>query len=128
MIGRWEVEMSLDRLCASINRAVLAATAAALLLTAAEPSALAAPAEPNAKIMKAQTSDATEIAARRYRHYRRGNAAGAAFMGAVLGTMGAIIAEQQRREYYEQYYAPYPYGPYYGRPYRYYGPRYYYPY
>ena len=122
--------MSLDRLRSSINRSVLAATAAALLLTAAGPSALAAPAEPNAKIVKAQAGDATKIAARRHRYYRRGNAAGAAFMGAVLGTMGAIIAEQQRREYYDRYYAPYPYGGpyYYGRPYPYYGPRYYYPY
>ena len=119
--------MSLDKLYSSITRNVLAATAAALLLAGAAPAALAVPAEPNAKIVKTQTSDATEIAARRHRYYRRGNAAGAAFMGAVLGTMGAIIAEQQRREYYDRYYAPYPYGGpyYYSRPYPYYGPRYY---
>ena len=117
------------RLRAFMKRSAWIAMAAALLATAAEPAAFAAPAEPNAKVMKAQTSDSFDfVAARRHRHYYRGNAAGAAFMGAVLGTMGAIIAEQQRREYYEHYYAPYPYGPYYGRPYPYYGPRYYYPY
>ncbi len=120
--------MSLHRLCSSMNRSVLVAMAAALLVTAAEPSALAAPAEPHTKVAKVHTGDATDFsAARRHRrYYRRGNAAGIAFMGAVLGTMGAVIAEQQRREYYERYYAPYPYGPYYyGRPYPYYGPRYY---
>jgi len=118
--------MSLDRLYSSIIRSALAATAAALLLTAAAPSALAVPAEPNAKIVKPQTIDATEVAARRHRRYYRGNP-GAAFMGAVLGTMGAIIAEQQRRDYYDRYYGPYPYGGpyYYGGPYPYYGPRYY---
>jgi len=118
--------MSLDRLRSSIIRSALAATAAALLLTAAAPSALAVPAEPNAKIVKPQAIDATEVAARRHRRYYRGNP-GAAFMGAVLGTMGAIIAEQQRRDYYDRYYGPYPYGGpyYYGGPYPYYGPRYY---
>jgi hypothetical protein len=116
------------RLRASMKRGALVAMAAALLVTAADLAAIAAPAQPSAKIVKAQTGDATDlIAARRHRYYRRGNAAGMAFMGAVLGTMGAVIAEQQRREYYERYYAPYPYGGpyYYGRPYPYYGPRYY---
>ena len=119
--------MSYPRFCPSMKRSVLVALAAALLVTAAEPAAFALPAQPDAKIVKAQIADAVDVvAARRHRYYRRGNAAGAAFMGAVLGTMGAIIAEQQRREYYERYYAPYPYGGpyYYGRPYPYYGPRY----
>jgi hypothetical protein len=124
--------MSYPRFCLAMKRSALAAIAAALLVTAAEPPAFAAPAQPNAKIAQAPTGDATDFsAARRHRHYYRGgSAAGAAFMGAVLGTMGAVIAEQQRREYYENYYAPYPYaGPYYyGRPHPYYGPRYYYPY
>ncbi len=118
-----------SRLLSSVNCRVLVAMAAALLMITAKPTAtVAAPAEPNAKIGAVHVGDATDFsAARRHRRYyvRRGNAAGMAFMGAVLGTMGAIIAEQQRREYYERYYAPYPYGGYYGRPYPYYGPRYY---
>lgn len=123
-----------SRLLSPVNFRVLAAIAAALLMVAAKPTAtVAAPAEPNAKVGTAHVGDATDFsAARRYRRYyvRRGNAAGMAFMGAVLGTMGAVIAEQQRREYYERYYAPYPYGGpyYYGRAYPYYGPRYYSPY
>ncbi len=118
-----------SRLLSSVNRPVLVAMAAALLMITAKPTAtVAAPAEPNAKLGATHLGDATDFsAARRHRRYyvRRGNPAGMAFMGAVLGTMGAIIAEQQRREYYERYYAPYPYGGYYGRPYPYYGPRYY---
>jgi peptidoglycan/LPS O-acetylase OafA/YrhL len=123
--------MSFPRFCPAMKRSALAAIAAALLVASAELAAFAAPAQPNANVAQATTGVATDFsAARRHRYYRRGNAAGAAFMGAVLGTMGAIIAEQQRREYYENYYAPYPYGGpyYYGRPYPYYGPRYYYPY
>jgi hypothetical protein len=115
-------------LLSSVNRSVLVAMVAAVLMMTAKPTAaVAASAEPNAKVGTAHVGDATDFsAARRHRrYYRRGNAAGMAFMGAILGTMGAIIAEQQRREYYERYYAPYPYGGYYGRPYPYYGPRYY---
>ena len=119
------------RLVTSVNRGALVAIAAALLMTAVMPTTtVAAPAEPITKVGAVHGGDATDFsAARRHRrtYVRRGNAAGMAFMGAVLGTMGAIIAEQQRREYYERYYAPYPYGGpyYYGRPYPYYGPRYY---
>jgi hypothetical protein len=118
------------RLITRINRGVLVALASALLMTAVEPTTtVAAPTAPNAQTSASHVDEATDFsAARRHRRYyvRRGNAAGMVFMGAVLGTMGAIIAEQQRREYYERYYAPYPYGGpyYYGRPYPYYGPRY----
>lgn len=57
---------------------------------------------------------------------RRGNAAGAAFVGMAFGMIAGAIAVQQRREYYEDY--GYYYGPsyYYSGPY-YYGRRYYYP-
>jgi hypothetical protein len=119
------------RLITSVNRGAMVAIAGALLVTAVMPTTtIAAPAEPTTKVRAVRGGDATDFsAARRHRrvYVRRGNAAGMAFMGAVLGTMGAIIAEQQRREYYERYYAPYPYGGpyYYGRPYPYYGPRYY---
>ena len=60
-------------------------------------------------------STSTDFSAAR-RRYRGGNAAaGAAVMGMFIGTMGAIIAEQQRRDYYESY-GPryYGYGPGYG--------------
>jgi hypothetical protein len=70
------------------------------------------------------------------RYYRRGpNAAGLAFMGMATGLIAGAIAEQRRREYYEnRYYYGYGPGPYYGPGYGYYGggpyyngPRYYYP-
>lgn len=114
-------------------RCVVATVTAALLLSVVETSpVLAASPQPNGTTVAARgSSDTTDFsAARRHRrvYVRRGNAAGLAFMGAVLGTMGAIIAEQQRRDYYERHY-PYYYGsPYYGAPYPYYGPPRYYPY
>jgi hypothetical protein len=67
------------------------------------------------------SSDATDFsAARRHRYYRRGpSAAGLAFMGMATGLIAGAIAEQRRRDYYENryYYGP---RPYYGGP-RYYG-------
>ncbi|HVR57090.1 MAG TPA: hypothetical protein VMT72_09710 [Pseudolabrys sp.] len=78
------------------------------------------------------SSDATDIsAARRRRHYRGGgNAAGLAFFGMALGTIGAIAAQQQRNDYYNNYnggYGPgyYGGGPYYEGGTPYYGRRYY---
>ena len=75
------------------------------------------------------SSDATDFsAARRRRYYRGGgNAAGLAFFGMALGTIGAIAAQQQRNDYYNYGYGPGYYG---GRPYYYgggpyYGRRYY---
>ena len=72
----------------------------------------------------APSSGSTDFSARR-RYYRGGNAAGLAAMGLMMGTVGAIIAEQQRQDYYNSYgYGYYGYGPpVYYRPY--YGPRYY---
>ncbi len=74
---------------------------------------------------------ATDFSARRKvarRHYRNNNAAGLAFMGMALGTVGAIVAEQRRRDYYRDnyYYGGNPYygGRYYGGP-AYYGGGYY---
>ena len=50
----------------------------------------------------------------------RGNAAGLAFFGMALGTIGAIAAQQQRNDYYNSY--NYGYGPgYYGGGPNYYG-------
>jgi hypothetical protein len=97
----------------------------ALLFTMAEqPPASADPASrPNGVSAASSSSDATDFsAARRRRHYRRGgNAAGLAVMGLAIGAIGAIAAQQQRRDYYDNGYgyAPgyYGGGPYYGRGY-----------
>lgn len=125
------------RLLSSAGRSVVMATIALLVVTMGEPPmATAGPVSPASKGVSAATasSDATDFsAARRRRHYsRRGNAAGLAFMGLAIGTIGAIAAQQQRDEYYNNYgYYGYPQGyygggPYYARPYPYYGRRYYY--
>lgn len=123
------------------GRGVALATAATLFLTAAvPPMAQARPASvaPIGIQNSATASAATDISARKrhthrrhYRHHRGNAAAGAAFMGLALGAMGAIVAEQRRRDYYrDRYY--YGGGPYYGRHYyggpAYYGGPYYYGY
>jgi hypothetical protein len=125
-------------LLSSAGRGVAAAVIAGRVITMAEPMAAASSTNPVAKgvLAAAPSGGATDISARR-RHYRRGDAAGLAFMGMMIGTVGAAIAAQQRRDaYYDYdgygpgYYAPppvyygppvYGYGPYYGRRfYRYY--------
>jgi hypothetical protein len=121
-------------LLASAGRGVVMATIAALVVTMSDPlPAMAGPAVPASKGISATTgsSGATDISSvRRRRHYRNGgSAAGLAFMGMAIGTIGAIAAQQQRNDYYNSYgYGPgyYGGGPYYygGGPY--YGRRYYY--
>jgi hypothetical protein len=120
----------------SAGRNVVMATIAALAVTMTEPPlAIAGPAAPASKGVSATTakSDATDFSsARRRRYYRGGgSAAGLAFMGMAIGTIGAIAAQQQREDYYNSYgYGPGYYGSgpyYYGGP-RYYGQRYYRPY
>jgi hypothetical protein len=112
---------------------VVAATIAVLVLTMAEPPmAAASSAGPISTGVSATTPSGgdTDFSARRRRHYRRGNAAGLAIMGAMIGTIGGAIAAQQRRDEYYDYYGPRYYGPgYYGSG-PYYGRRYYryYPY
>ena len=130
-------------LFASAGRGIVMATIAALVVTMSEsPPAMAGPAAPAPKGISATTgsSGATDISSvRRRRYYRNGgNAAGLAFMGMAIGTIGAIVAQQQRNDYYNSYgYGPgyYGGGPYYygggpayygGGPY--YGRRYYRPY
>lgn len=108
----------------------LALSAAMAITVAASPQA--AQAQPVASVAQVKASDATDISARRYaRRGYRNNAAGLAFMGLALGTIGTVIANQQRQEYYRQnyYYGGNPYygGRYYGAP-AYYGPGYYSPY
>ncbi len=82
--------------------AVLASVAVAL--AAVEPSvAMAGSATPAAKGLSADhgASGNTDISAARRRHYGRGGgaAAMAAFAG-IVGTIGAIAAAQERRDYY----------------------------
>ncbi|WP_375313488.1 hypothetical protein WHZ77_09825 [Bradyrhizobium sp. A5] len=111
----------------------LAAFASLVLVAASVSPSTAASTKPASPVIgSANASSATDFsAARRHRTYRRGsNAAGLAFMGAAAGIIGGVIAEQRRRDYYENnyYYGPRPYygGPgYYGRG-PYYGQRYYY--
>jgi hypothetical protein len=99
------------------------ALSAAIALTLATPPRMAM-AQPAAAAPQVKASDTTDISARRYaRRGYRNNAAGLAFMGLALGTAGAIIANQQRREYYRQNYY-YGGNPYYGG--NYYGGRGYY--
>ncbi|MBI5131670.1 MAG: hypothetical protein HZA66_19705 [Rhodopseudomonas palustris] len=105
-------------------RAILVATIAALALPALEPTA--AVAAPKAAGVTAQ-HDMTDISAAKKRRYVRrgggGNAAAAAAFAGIIGTVGAIAASQARRDYYESYYGPRPYG-YYGAPGYYGGPGY----
>ena len=123
-----DVEMFIRKTLPSpFSRAVVLATAAALVLTVVVPLpvAHAAPAAPAAKAVSAgpeTASEATDFSSARRRYARRGyrnnNAAGLAFMGLALGTVGAIVAEQRRRDYYRDNYY-YGGNPYYGN--RYYG-------
>ena len=121
------------RLLSSAGRSVVMATIAVLVVTMSEPPlAIAGSVAPASKGVSATTasSDATDFSSVRRRYYRGGSAAGLAFMGMAIGTIGAIAAQQQRNDYYNSYgyYGPgyYGGGPYYygGGPY--YGRRYYY--
>jgi len=113
----------------SRGRLVAGATIAALVLTAVVPQqAVAGPLAPPSKdaaAVAAAPDAAGVVQVRHRRYYRGGNAAGLAMMGMVFGTIGAIAAQEQRREYYDRYYyggyTPY----YYGAPYPYYNQGYY---
>jgi hypothetical protein len=114
-------------LSSPFRRAVGLAVAAALVLPVAVPPAAQArsAAAPAVSDSKAVAGQATDFSARKKvrRGYRGNAAAGAAMMGLTLGAMGAIIAEQRRRDYYRDHYY-YGGGPYYGG--HYYGGRPYY--
>jgi hypothetical protein len=105
------------------GRRIALVTIAALTLTMAEPAlATAGSVSPAAKGLSAAaaSSDATDFSSARRRRYgrRNGNAAGLAFMGLAIGTIGAIAAQQRRDDYYDNGYG-YGNGPGYygGRPY-----------
>ena len=99
-----------------------------LLITIADPSpASAGPSNSPSKSASASTAT-TDFSSRRRRSSNRGgSAAGRAFMGMAIGTMGAIAAQQQRNDYYNRYDNGQGYygggpryyggGPYYGRRY-----------
>ncbi|WGS00304.1 hypothetical protein MTX26_05480 [Bradyrhizobium sp. ISRA443] len=114
----------------SIGRAATLATVAAVALTAVEPTmafAGSAPAGKAAAVTTSHgTSGATDISARR-RYYRGGGGGGAAAAAAFAGIVGtglAIIAAQNRRDYYDDSYAYYGGPGYYGGPAYYGGPVY----
>jgi hypothetical protein len=111
------------------NRAIAAATAAAIALTSLSVvPAMAAPASDHRAVTAARDTDFS--AARR--RFTRGDRM---FLGAVAGVFGTVATLAARDRYYRHYgYGPYygGYGPYYGpppAPYGYYGGPYrYYPY
>ena len=118
-------------LLSSGRRSVVLAAIAVMVLTTAEPPlAIAGQVAPASKGVSATTasSDATDFSSVRRRRYYRGggSAAGLAFMGMAIGTIGAIAAQQQRNDYYNNY-GYYGYGPGYygGGPYYYGGGPYY---
>jgi hypothetical protein len=110
---------------ASTGRGVMLASIAALVVTMAElPSAAASTVALASNGISASTSvAATDFSSARRRRYvrRNGNAAGLAFMGLAIGTIGAIAAQQRRDDYYDNGYG-YRRGYYGGEPY--YGPGY----
>jgi hypothetical protein len=93
-----------SKLIASLPaRSLMLATVAAVTLSSISvQAASAAPQSPAAPQQAAPATD-SEFGARK--RYRRGNAAGLAMMGLMVGTVGAVIAAQQRREAYERAYA-----------------------
>jgi hypothetical protein len=115
------------RLLSRTRRSLVMATVAALLLTMAEPPIAAAGPLASASDRVSATTGSRDVtdfsAARRRRTYRRGgDAAALAFFGMAVGTIGAIAAQRQREDYYNNNYG---YGPgYYGGD-PYYGRRYY---
>jgi hypothetical protein len=105
------------------TRVLLLASIAALVMTTFE--AQAAPVARSSSFAGQELASAAdaEIGARKRSRARRNNAAGLAMMGMMMGTVGAVIAAQQRREAYEaSYYGRRTYG-YYPQPHVYHHPR-----
>jgi hypothetical protein len=100
----------------SFGRGAALASVAAMALAAIEPTvAMAGSASATGLSASHGTSGNTDISAARRYHHGGGAAAMAAFAG-IVGTIGAIAAAQERRDYYDG--GP---GYYYGGP-AYYGP------
>jgi hypothetical protein len=86
----------------SFGRGAALATVAAVALAAVQPSVAMAGSAPVGLSANHGTSGSTDISAAR-RHYRGGGggaAAMAAFAG-IVGTIGAVAAAQERRDYYD---------------------------
>lgn len=96
--------MLTDRFDAAVSRrtrtGVVLLTSVALLATTFQVHAAAAP-SPVAK-SELVSADGTDFSARK--RHRRGNAAGVAMMGMMVGAIGGMIAAQQRREAAEEAY------------------------
>lgn len=94
----------------SRSRLALIALASAVALTSVD----LRPAEAASnRLPAAQTAVGDQdVSAARKRRVARRNAVPLAAFGAIVGTIGAIAAEQRRRDYYERQYAPhYGYAP-----------------
>ena len=103
-------------------RVLLLATIAALVVTTFEAQAAPVARSSSASGQDLAAANDAEFSARKRYRARRGNAAGLAMMGMVAGTIGAVVAAEQRRDAYRrvQYYDPYGYDPYaYRQPYAY---------
>jgi hypothetical protein len=88
------------------TRALLLASIAALVVTSFDAHAAPAAAQPaGATGQQLAPAGSAEFGARKRWHSSRGNAAGLAMMGMMIGAVGGIIAAQQRREAYEAAYA-----------------------
>jgi hypothetical protein len=106
----------------TLKAALISATAIAFALTSFDLRPAAAASDGSLAIAK-QSASADELSAARKRRYRGNPAVPLAAFGAIVGTIGAIAAENQRREYYERpYYGPRAYGYYDGPAYGSYGP------
>jgi hypothetical protein len=103
-------------------RLLLLASIAALVATTFEAHAAPVARSSMANGEQLAVADGTDFGSRKRYRARRNNAAGLAMMGMVAGTIGAVVAAEQRRDAYRraQYYDPYGYG---GGPYAYRAPR-----
>jgi hypothetical protein len=83
---------------------LLLASIAALVATSFEAHAAPVARASAATGHELATAGDAELGARKRVRVRRGNnAAGLAMMGMMVGTIGAVVAAQQRRDYYDSY-------------------------
>src|SRR4051794_29333327 len=115
-------ERSPRRATMTLKSTLIGATAIAIALTGFDLRPAAAGSAGNRAIVK-QNAAVDEISAARKRRRAVNPAVPLAAFGAIVGTIGAIAAENQRREYYERpNYGPRAYGYYDGPAYGSYGP------
>jgi hypothetical protein len=106
-------------------RVVLLASIAALVVTTFEVNAAPVARTSTPTGSQVASADGADLSARKRMRRGRGNAAGLAMMGMMVGTIGGVIAAQQRRDYYQRsyaapYYGGYPQGHSYGHSYGHY--------